>query len=198
MGKRALSFAMSIAIFSTQCAFAYQPEVSVWEMRRASQSPANSSLTFPIVSRPASRLAASALIADRVAAAIPAGLVRARVASTGKAGAPAIIFIQDIHRNAEAQANIGRAVAALSQSGLASAIALDGAEGTIDLGPLSKHAAVDALARAADFLLSRNEISGPAEIPRLHRKRVERTARSAFARGAEAVHVTAARRSGTP
>ncbi|MBP9699329.1 MAG: hypothetical protein KBD85_04860, partial [Elusimicrobia bacterium] len=74
---------------------------------------------------------------------------------------PLVVYIQDVHRNEEAQRNIGATVAGLLEEGNAGLLALEGAYGTIPLQPFRDFQNRQAVRQAADYLLKENKISGP-------------------------------------
>ncbi len=85
------------------------------------------------------------------------GTYRSPSAHTAKT----VIHIQDVHLNAEAQENIGRAVEQLIASGKVGLIALEGAFAPINIGRFRSFNDQDALRKAARYAFSKNEISGP-------------------------------------
>jgi len=82
--------------------------------------------------------------------------------SSGALSAPLIVHIQDVHKNIEAQKNIGGALAALMTDRRVSLLALEGAFGTIDLKRLAAFPRQDVVRAVADSFLSENKMSGAA------------------------------------
>jgi len=71
-----------------------------------------------------------------------------------------VIHIQDVHRNSEAQENIGKAVQALIDRNVVTMIALEGAFTPIDFSWYRTYSNQDAVKAVADWLLQTNHISG--------------------------------------
>ncbi len=72
-----------------------------------------------------------------------------------------VVHIQDVHRNFEAQTNIGNAVEQLTRANLVQAVALEGAFGPIDLSWYNNYPFQDSVKTVADYLLKEHRISGP-------------------------------------
>src|SRR6185436_4087870 len=68
-------------------------------------------------------------------------------------GPKTVIHIQDVHLNAEAQANMGKTVEALISSGQVDLIALEGAFNPIDLSRWKGFSDQEAVHRVADWML---------------------------------------------
>lgn len=75
-----------------------------------------------------------------------------------------LILIQDTHKNAEAQTNIGRAIQQLISKNEADLIALEGASGPIDLDVFRRFPDQESVHAVADYLLRENKISGPVHV----------------------------------
>lgn len=71
-----------------------------------------------------------------------------------------VIHIQDVHRNAEAQANIGQAVQALVNGKKVDLVALEGAFGPMDFSWYHAYPHHDAVKAVADYLFKEKRISG--------------------------------------
>lgn len=74
---------------------------------------------------------------------------------------PVFVLLQDVHANSDAQANLARAVASLTDGGVADRVGLEGGWGTLPLAPYRQFPRRDAVKRAADSLLKEGRISGP-------------------------------------
>ncbi|MFN0117703.1 MAG: lysostaphin resistance A-like protein [Elusimicrobiota bacterium] len=71
-----------------------------------------------------------------------------------------VIHIQDVHRNAEAQKNIGKTIQGLIDGNQVDLIALEGAFNPIDLNPFRVFPP-EATRKVANYLLRENKVSGP-------------------------------------
>ncbi len=71
-----------------------------------------------------------------------------------------VIHIQDVHRNREAQTNIGKAVEELINQKKIGLVALEGAFGPMDFSWYRAYPHQDAVKAVADYLLRDNRISG--------------------------------------
>lgn len=117
--------------------------------------------------RPAPRLAAARAVPqtalERAISALPSqfGSVR-KITRPSTPSRGVIVAISDIHANPEAQRNIGRAIESLASAGW-SRVGLEGASGPIDLAPLRRTVDRADLRLIADFLASRDDISGAIE-----------------------------------
>ena len=74
---------------------------------------------------------------------------------------PVVVHIQDVHKNPDAQRNIGAAVQHALGGSRVGVLALEGCGGEIDFRPFRKFSNRKAVQLAADFLLKENKISGP-------------------------------------
>ena len=74
---------------------------------------------------------------------------------------PVFVLLQDVHANADAQANLARAVAALTDGGVAARVGLEGGWGLLPMAPYRQFPRPEAVKRAADSLLKSGRISGP-------------------------------------
>ncbi len=72
-----------------------------------------------------------------------------------------VIHIQDVHRNSEAQANIGRAVQELINQKKVDLVALEGAFAPMDFSWYRRYPYQDSVKAVADYLLKEKRISGP-------------------------------------
>ncbi len=89
------------------------------------------------------------------------GTVRRITLPHGKDTGRIVIHIQDVHKNEDAQRNIGHAVRALVEKGQVNLVALEGTFGPINLSGFRAFSRQDILKKVADFLLQVNKISGP-------------------------------------
>lgn len=166
--KKAVSASLCVVLCATQVAFAHQAESNFWAERgRARVNPpklASSAL-------PAHRSLSSTLLAAQPvtwghsSASIPKiflpldHVVPGRVIDA-KPGRPTVLHIQDVHRNAEAQAHISGAVMELVSRSTISALALEGAFGEVEVAPYFSAGSSSARQAAAAGLLAHNEIGG--------------------------------------
>lgn len=160
---------LAIMMFATNALLAHTPEVNFWKERARTPSlpfhPAAVSSTDPtgFVSLRIKRLSAAA---DKtllpIINSIPptAGTVRNVISPKGKAKG-IVVHIQDVHRNAEAQLNIGRAVQGLIDARLAGHVALEGAFEPIDFSWFRSYPNQRAVKAVADYLFREYRISGP-------------------------------------
>lgn len=90
------------------------------------------------------------------------GTIRKISMGAGSSGAqPVVVHIQDVHQNEEAQQNIGAVIKSALLSARVDIVALEGLSGPLDLAPFRTYQNQQAVQQAADYLLSKNEISGP-------------------------------------
>jgi len=78
-----------------------------------------------------------------------------------KAGDPLVIQIQDVHRNLEAQRNIGAAVQELMKGGRVDLVALEGAFGPVDFSRFRAFPDAEAVRLTADYFLKELKMTGP-------------------------------------
>ena len=88
------------------------------------------------------------------------GTIR-KITAASKKGGGVVIHIQDVHRNFEAQQNIGKAVQELINANAVDVVALEGAFAPIDLSWYRAYPHADVIKAVADWLLKENKISGP-------------------------------------
>lgn len=95
--------------------------------------------------------------------ALPAsfGTVRGVAFPDGGDAGKTVVHIHDVHMNAEAQENIGRAVQSLIAGKIAGLVALEGAFEPIDVAPYRAFPDKTVTRHVADYLLRENKISGP-------------------------------------
>ncbi|MBL8024573.1 MAG: hypothetical protein JNK54_09900 [Elusimicrobia bacterium] len=74
---------------------------------------------------------------------------------------PVVVYLQDVHQNAEAQRKISSVVQKIVSEGKATVVGLEGTWGEIHLRPLQTFPDSQAVHQAADALLTANHISGP-------------------------------------
>ncbi len=90
-----------------------------------------------------------------------AGSIR-KITSPTKSSGRTVVYIQDVHRNREAQQNIGKAVQELINNRVVDVVALEGAFTPMDFSWYHACPHRDAINAMADWLLKENRISGPA------------------------------------
>lgn len=157
--KRLGAASLSLALFVTQVLFAHSAEVNLWEQRRtATRSATQSALSFSFKASPRHVLSRGPLssgkmdpglrhagmtnsgampLSDLIAAISPAGTVR-NVVSSKKAASPTILYIQDIHGHPEAQRNISSIILSVLAKYPNAVVALEGANGDIDMAPFRR------------------------------------------------------------
>ncbi len=165
---RGAAAALSVVVFMTNVVFAHAAEINFWDQRReAIHQNFNPAFLPP----------ASALVSSGLPATLPKGsessllpIVKALPQNFGsirKITVPSahsnrvVIHIQDIHRNQEAQENIGNAVRSLIDNKTVDLVALEGAFAPIDLSWYRSYPHQAAIKAVADWLLKENRISGP-------------------------------------
>ncbi len=184
---RVFSASLSLVYLLTSGAFAGLTESNFWALRREhsrqkrgdaillASSPADILAKLPVVSRSLSP-SLSAPVAEslprgfaenhadllRVLASCPGSIRKISLPSLGGTNR-IVVHIQDVHKNQEAQKNIGRAVAALAGGNQADLVALEGISGPIDLKRFQTFHRPAVVARVADYLLKTNGISGPVQ-----------------------------------
>ncbi len=83
---------------------------------------------------------------------------------------PIVIHIQDVHMNAEAQANIGKIVQFLMDNDYADIVGLEGAFDEIDIGRFRRYDDQNVICHVADYLLKTHQISGPVHTGLTYRR----------------------------
>lgn len=177
-----------LSTLATQGLFAYQPEKSFWDERRRETKkmrrgdaagpvllanvPASSGIPLSPLPSISSSLQqdASANLPKQFAeqhAAILQGLAtyghvqKVTLPSDPKASR-LVVLIQDVHRNTEAQRDIGQAVKTLVDRKTVGLVALEGAFIPLRLERFRSFPDHGTILKVADFLLRENKISGPA------------------------------------
>jgi hypothetical protein len=167
--KRAFAGLLSLAFFFSQCVLAHAYEANIWGDRRKSIQLASAAL--PAIPKPLSPVLPPIQIKPTfVSKTNPMGLalspmygtVRKILNPAGGTASKTVVFIQDIHRNTEAQTNIAGALSDLLKNGQVDLVALEGESDTLDLSRFHSFADQAAIKNAADFLLNEKELSGPA------------------------------------
>jgi len=175
--RKAGALALALVYFLTNSALAQAPESKFWAERRRqvrnlppeSGSPRLlASLSAPDASpltRELPRLQTQGFMpslprqAQLLAALRPAyGRVRAIDAGLGQ---KTVVYLQDVHMNPEAQANIGKVVQELIDHRKVDLIALEGASTPIDLSRFRNFPRPDVTRMVADYFLKTQRISGP-------------------------------------
>src|SRR4051812_24177992 len=106
--KKILAVAVSVVFVCTNVSFAHRPSVNIWEERQHSQPyPLAILPTLPVSFRAQARKFASPLV-DNLPPALFAHLNIKDVHSLS--GAPAVLLIEDLHQNLEAQTHISEAI----------------------------------------------------------------------------------------
>ena len=89
------------------------------------------------------------------------GTVRRLAEPARPSGGPLFVHLQDVHRNTDAQANLARAVEALTAGGLARVVGLEGGWGELPVTAYQRHSDRAAVQTAADSLFRTGRVSGP-------------------------------------
>lgn len=89
------------------------------------------------------------------------GTVRRLEEPARSAGGPLFVHLQDVHRNTDAQANLARAVEALTAGGLSRVVGLEGGWGELPVTAYQRHSDRAAVRAAADYLFRTGRVSGP-------------------------------------
>ncbi|MCG3204982.1 MAG: hypothetical protein KCHDKBKB_01699 [Elusimicrobia bacterium] len=169
---------LALLYFLTNCAFAHSFETHVWEARRkATNSDKNNSSQWAALPAPQPRMfnlpgldvpapekksGRNYFENDSLKGLLQFGSIRkVTQPKSPNPKFPAIILIQDIHKNFEAQSNISKAVRALVDQGMVDQVALEGSSGPIDLKAFQIFPDQAAVQKTADTLLAQGKISGP-------------------------------------
>ncbi len=164
----ALCSLLSISLFASNCVFLYANEVNLWKERQKSIQTArlpkpwavagSVGKTPPLVDPFGSK--ESSL--KSLVLSFPARLGSIRHVSIPKSGrGPVLIHIQDVHRNLEAQKNIGLFLQSLIEKKHVDLVALEGAFAPIPLSAFREFPDQVSVRRVADSLLAEHKISGP-------------------------------------
>ena len=106
---------------------------------------------------------------DKILAALPLSLGTVRRAPpSGPGSGKTVIHILDVHKNDDAQRNIGKAVQSLIDAGVPGLVALEGASSPIELARFRAFPDREAVRQAADYLLREHKISGPVHAAMIH------------------------------
>ncbi|MFN0116764.1 MAG: hypothetical protein ACKVQC_00535, partial [Elusimicrobiota bacterium] len=183
---RFLSATLTTIYIATNCAFAHKPEATMWDERRGAvknsgptqlaQIPVNlasrniSSVLHQLPSvepslphqleKSISKQAASQLVPVFKSLSGAHGSIQKILTPKNSRPGRIVIHVQDVHRNAEAQQNISKAIQSLIDNNVADMIALEGAFAPIDISPFRAYP-LEATKKVANYLLRENRISGP-------------------------------------
>jgi len=190
MGKpshlKVFSLTLTVVVFTTNCLLAHAPEANLWEQRRVSQQlaalPASQSLgplsTFPSVQKSLSRQLSTQIkeqrnskwvtgdikneILKKLLTVLPAQYGSVRDISIPKQGKTdkILIHIQDVHRNQEAQKNIGATLQELMAQNQIDLVALEGGFEPLDFSPFREFSHQGSVQTVADYLLRENKLTG--------------------------------------
>lgn len=173
--ERIIGFTVGLVFLTNNVIFGYTPERSFWEERRSKLSPSKNRLAacFNDETRGVGPLSISPAIQSVIpkeflaqhdslfrALSSPYAVVR-QASLPGRTKAPLIIHIQDVHRHAEAQKNIGLAIQELIHTGKIDGVALEGSAGEFPLSPYQQFHHPRAVRAVADYLFKNQKISGP-------------------------------------
>ncbi|MFN0117200.1 MAG: hypothetical protein ACKVQC_02760 [Elusimicrobiota bacterium] len=135
--RRYLALLLSVSIFSTQCAFVHATEMNLWAERRAVSIPSSTLFDhFPPIEKVVSSLQKFPSSLKLFARAVPQ--TRASIQeyySSDDPQGPAVVIIQDIHLNGEAQKNIASVLQSLIASCQIGVIGIEGAFRSFDFSP---------------------------------------------------------------
>jgi|GEM_PF-3730584 len=184
-----LSVFLSVVFFSTNILFAYSPEKSFWTERRdtakRNQRVADSR-PFPVLPAGINDLLPttdrltvgnSNALSETLARSLPKSFVQSHqklfeslplslgtVRSVALPKGPiahTVVYIQDVHLNADAQNNIAETVRSLVEHKTVGCLALEGAWEPMDFSRFRSFPDKPAVQKAANLLLSQNVITGP-------------------------------------
>ncbi len=183
------AFGLGLVYFLANCVFVHSAESNFWSARRSSRREPARVAGLPGASRspnyadvltglPPPEPGASSVLSGELKNNLPSGFLkhadnaldalspqygslRSATVPPNVENPPVVIHIQDVHLNAEAQANIGKTMQALVDRGAVDLVALEGAFGEIDLERFRAFPHKDSTRAAADFLLREQKISGP-------------------------------------
>ncbi|MBL0059337.1 MAG: hypothetical protein IPP35_09560 [Elusimicrobia bacterium] len=164
---------MTATYFLAQVAGAYTLEGNLWAQRRAARQDTRQG--DPDTRAGESQISPTAIDlnrgpspwqdfksktppADLAGVVLPFGTIREVV--PGRAGAPVVVHLQDVHGDETAQRNIAGLVSALAARG-AVLVGVEGATGPLDLAPLRDFPDPRATALLADYFLKMGILSGP-------------------------------------
>jgi hypothetical protein len=171
---------LAVLYFFSNALFAHAAESTFWADRRHALKSEDGlrpgTVQLPPLGAPLS-LALSRNVADRLPVgfvethgalfnALPASLGTIRGVSLPVGARPEriVLHIQDVHMNAEAQANIAGALRALIGARAAGFVGLEGAFAPVDVRRYRVFGNQAALRRAADWLLRQERVSGPGHV----------------------------------
>jgi len=149
--QKAIALFLAPIYFLTQVALGSVAEANIWADRLHANP-------LPSLRQFSSRGPGSINIKGNLP--VQFGTVRKIISPAGPSKG-VVFHIQDIHRNQEAQRNIGKALQQLIDAGQVNLVALEGAFGPIDLSLFRSFPNHDIICQVADGLLEENKISGP-------------------------------------
>ena len=177
---KAVATVLCFVLFTTNVVLAHAAETNFWAQRRIAAAPASELFPLGRLNEQTSRISdgiSSAAISSRIKAMLAKSseasllpLIRAlsedvgsvrKIISPSHSNGRIVIHIQDIHRNREAQTNIGKTVQELINQKTVDLVALEGAFGPMDFSWYRAYPHQDAVKAVADYLLQDNRISGP-------------------------------------
>ncbi|MCG3206000.1 MAG: hypothetical protein KCHDKBKB_02726 [Elusimicrobia bacterium] len=189
--KKGIPTALTVLYFLTHCVFIHAAEINFWnERKKASgstrQAPSQMAALphlpvhflgnitskvnpsqFQTLSGSPENNSNPSLFLDQsqgldLAALLPYGTIRkVRRGLSGHPHLPMVLHIQDIHKNHEAQSNIGKAIRTLVENNQTPLVALEGSSGEIDLTAFRIFPDQVIVKKTADYLLKNGGISGP-------------------------------------
>ncbi len=147
--------------FLTNVALGSIAESNIWADRRSAPSLKSTTIDPLPLRRPGTLLAGTPLPLKNDFDLSSYGSIRKIIPpASGKTG-PTVLHIQDVHMNADAQLNIGRAIQTLIDKDRVEAVALEGGFGPLDFAAFRAFPHRSIIAKVADGLLAENIIAGP-------------------------------------
>jgi GNAT superfamily N-acetyltransferase len=181
---KALAAGLAVVVFLTNSVFANAVATNLWSERKRAQVNQRSTsrpillASLPDVNAVVGAARPNASFPSSLRRQIPAGgelryasllkalpaacgTVREIVSPVGRNAGKTVIYLQDVHLNREAQANLGKTLQALMDAKLAEVVGLEGAFEPIDFSAFRKFPYPRSVKAVADYFLAENRISGP-------------------------------------
>ena len=163
--RRSVAISVSVSYLTTQVFFSsgFTPTASaagmpdVWKDRAASLSHKRNTPSLSLSLTSPTSLPLKAFPAVDPLLQVTAPFLRVQSVHAGRANAPAVLLVQDVHLNAPAQRNIGLALNRISGRGVV--INVEAAHGKFDFAPHRQFPDPAVRKEIADFLLRENFIS---------------------------------------
>jgi len=166
--RKSFSAFLALFWFLSQVVLAHSAEINFWSERRLGHTAVERTALFPSSTIPPPRFPTripknlEPTLAPLISALSPNfGSIR-KIRLSPKKSNPIVIYIQDVHRNPEAQRNISKLVQELITQKKVDLVALEGAFGPLDFSWYRTHPHPEAVTAVADYLFKEQRISGPA------------------------------------